>query len=216
MYAERSRGFQLRPASLGAALAINGGIIAALLTANPEVIERIIPADPLKVFTPQPDPTPPPPERPKPRSQQPNPQPTTDPLPQRPIDPPPLPPLPGGDVQTGTGGGVATGTEGGTGTTQVVVTPMFVAATFDSRYLDDLQPPYPDTIRDAGTEGVVRLRIVVGANGRVIRADGLEGDPALLKVATRHALARWRFRPATRGGVPEESTKTMVVRFRIE
>lgn len=217
MYAERSRGFQLRPASLGAALAINGGVIAALLLANPDIVERIAPRPPIEIFDPAPEPSPPPPEHPKPHSERPSPQPTADPLPRSPIDPPPLPPLPGNpDLQTGTGGGAGIGIEGGTGTTEVVVTPVFVAASYDPRYADDLQPPYPDTIRDAGTEGAVRLRIVIGVDGRVIRAEGLAGDPALLKVATRHALARWRFKPATRGGVPEESTKVMVVRFRIE
>lgn len=217
MYAERSHGFHLRPASLGAALAINGGIIAALLTANPDVIERIVPRSPIAIFTPTPEPSPPPPDRPKPRSEHPAPRPTAEPLPQRPVDPPLLPPIPGNpDIQTGTGGGTVLGTDGGTGTSEAFVTPVFVAATYDQRYLADLQPPYPDEIRDSGTEGAVRLRIVIGANGRVIRAEGLEGDPALLRVATRHALARWRFKPATRGGVPEESTKVMVVRFRIE
>ena len=31
-----------------------------------------------------------------------------------------------------------------------------------------------------------------------------------------HALAKWRFKPATRGGVPEESWKIMTVRFTLD
>ena len=217
MYAERSRGFRLRPASLGAALAINGGIIAALLTANPDVIERIVPRSPIRsIFEPAPEPTPPPPERPRPRDERPSPQPTADPLPERPLDPSPLPPwTTDTGIKTGTGGDIVTGTGTGGGG-DVIVPPVFVAAAFDPRYAGDLQPPYPDTLRDAGIEGAVKLRVLIAPDGRVARIEALEGNSALVKVATRHALARWRFRPATRGGVPEESWKVMVVRFRIE
>lgn len=217
MYARRfADGPRFRPASLGAALAINGGVIAALLLVSPEVI-RTVPIPPLITFTPAPEPSPPPPD----------PQPTSDIKQPRPV--PTALPDPGkttdelkeavdtstGVFPTGDGGDIA-----GTGDigTKVYPPPLpaLIGATFDPRYAADIEPPYPDAARDAGTEGVVKLRLTIGINGRVTRAEPLGGDPILTRAAVRHVLARWRFKPATRGGVPEESSRVMTVRFRLD
>jgi protein TonB len=41
-------------------------------------------------------------------------------------------------------------------------------------------------------------------------------SPAFFEATRRQALSKWRFKPATRGGVPQESWKTMSVRFEIK
>jgi protein TonB len=92
----------------------------------------------------------------------------------------------------------------------------FVGAAIDPRYAGDFQPDYPDTARDAGREGVVQLRVRIGVDGRVKQVERISGDDMFWRVASRHALARWRFTPATRGDVPEESWRVMTVRFRLD
>lgn len=218
MYATRfADGPRFRPASMAAALAINGGVIAALLLAAPEIIKQF-PDDPIDIiFIPKPIPSPPPP-RPQPsptaRIDRPQPQPSATP------EPGPSPDDFTRTVDTGPGT-VPGGSAGGTGGGEVVADPprpqsAFVGASFDPRYADQVEPPYPDAARDAGTEGMVRLRITIGADGRVKRADGLDGNAVLLRAAIRHVLAHWRFRPATLGGVAQESSKVMIVRFRLD
>lgn len=216
MYANRfGEGPRFRPASLGAAVAINGGLIAALLLASPQFVPRILPKPPMTIIeiAPEPEPT----VAPEPRAAQPQAQPTAVPLaPVREVEV--LQPSPN-EVLTGPVTGDPPGVPGGTGTTEVksepVVVPLFVAAREDPRYLTDFQPPYPDYERDAGREDVVRLRVLIGVDGRVKQVERIGGRDSFVRVATNHALAKWRFRPATRGGVPEESWRVMTVRFQL-
>lgn len=92
-----------------------------------------------------------------------------------------------------------------------------VAAQFDPRFAGSLQPPYPTSEERAQREGVVRLRVTIGADGRVKAVERLSAtSDAFWEATERHALARWRFRPATLDGRPIESSKTMSVTFRIE
>lgn len=217
MYARQfDNGPRFRPASLGAALAINGVVIAALMLASPET-RRLLPVPPLIVFTPAPEPSPPPPDpAPSSRAQpQPaRPAPRTALIPDQPLDDLIKP------VNTGEGPILTPGTGGGGDAidhpAQTPPAPALIGATFDQRYSRDIEPPYPDAARDAGTEGVVKLRLTIGADGRVKQAEPIAGDPILTRAAIRHVLARWRFKPATRGGVPEESSRVMTVRFRLD
>ncbi len=81
----------------------------------------------------------------------------------------------------------------------------------------NLQPPYPAVEQRADRGGMVRLRVHIGENGRVSAVERLSATSEAFWSATqRHALSRWRFRPATVDGRPVESSKTMTVHFRIE
>ena len=81
----------------------------------------------------------------------------------------------------------------------------------------NLQPPYPPDQQRAERGGVVRLLVHIGPNGRVVSVERLSAtNDAFWNATQRHALARWRFRPATIDGRPVESTRTMTVHFRIE
>lgn len=95
--------------------------------------------------------------------------------------------------------------------------PVRVAAEFDPRYAADQQPPYPPVEERAGREGSVRLRVTVGADGRVKSVQRLNASSdAFWRTTERHALARWRFRPATVDGRPVESTKLLTIYFRLQ
>jgi len=94
--------------------------------------------------------------------------------------------------------------------------PVRTLAEFDPRFAGDLQPPYPASEERAGREGSVRVRLTIGADGRVKAVQRLSASSEPFWRATeRHALARWRFRPATLDGRPIESRKVMSVNFEI-
>ena len=94
--------------------------------------------------------------------------------------------------------------------------PVRTEAEFDPRYADSLQPPYPAAEQRAEREGVVRLRVTIGADGRVKAVEKLSAtSDAFWQASERHARARWRFRPATLDGRPVESRKVLTLTFRL-
>ncbi|AHE57183.1 hypothetical protein NX02_28000 [Sphingomonas sanxanigenens DSM 19645 = NX02] len=207
------------PVSLGAALAIQGVVLAGLLSMAPKIVERgreaITMIDVPKIEVPPPDPIDPP----KPTTEAPLSRPTTPdqivPTPADPViftDPAPLTPIPPGPIV-------------GTGTAPFVEPrlatqpkpPVFVDAGLDPRYASGLQPPYPGRLQREQVEGKATVKVLIGTDGRVkavqlVAAD----DPGFFKATEEQALRRWRFKPATRDGVAVESWKQMTVHFRLE
>lgn len=84
-------------------------------------------------------------------------------------------------------------------------------------YMQNPPPRYPEAARRRGIEGVVRLSVLV-------RADGTAGSVTLSKSsgstllddAAMDAVQAWRFRPAMRQEASVESTVVVPVRFRLE
>lgn len=124
--------------------------------------------------------------------------PLADPLP--PVPPAPLPPLPPGPVADPAPPPV----------------PKLVLAQLDQRYIANFQPDYPVREQREGVEGVARVRVLIGTDGRVKQVEMISTDsPGFFEATKRRALSKWRFKAATRGGVAEESWKEMTVRFEI-
>lgn len=222
MYARRyDAGMKAKPAGMTAAIAINAGVIALLLSAAPPEIvrdiETILTVDNIPINPP------PPPEPFEKRIERVEPRPTIAAaptpiidLPRPPIndlraidDVPILPPLPFPPI-------------GGTGTaidpapTAETALPAIVGAAVDARFARDFQPSYPAAERRAGTEGIVRVRVLIGVDGRVLQVERLAAaSDGLFEATRRQALAKWRFRPATRSDIPVESWKVMTVRFEL-
>ena len=220
MYAEhRYMPRQSRTVSFGAAFAINGAVVAGMLFyLAPQFVPREtpvfegrnipIPPDPKPIEKPKPIPTT---ERVTPT----NPLPTLpDPLvPTKsetvirgtPLEPPVLPPLepaPTGELKLAE---------------PTPPLPPLLRAEQDQRYLRDFQPGYPSSELRAQRDGVVSLKVLIGTDGRVKAVESLSATrDAFFDVTRRQALSKWRFKPATRGGVPQESWKTMTVRFFIK
>jgi len=91
-----------------------------------------------------------------------------------------------------------------------------VFAELDPRYAGAFQPDYPASEQRREIEGVAKVRVLIGTDGRVKAVELVSTDsPGFFAETKRRALAKWRFTPATRGGVAEESWKTMTVRFEI-
>ncbi len=219
MYANRyDRSRASRPVSAGAALLINGGLIAGLMFAAPEIIPapddgplttRNIPITP-----PPPDPQPTPVERKVAKT------PTTPPIHQpdpRVVTPPTGPTLGTTRDPVAPDNGPPVGPAGaGTIVIDPPPLPVLVEARVDARYAGSFQPDYPGPELRQEKEGLVRVRVLIGTDGRIKAVEQLASPtPGFFEATRRHALNRWRFRPATRDGVPVESWKVMTVRFQI-
>ena len=207
-----------RSVSFGAALAINAAIIAGLIYSAPDFLPKPPPI--VLTGTPIPlDETPPPPPKPEPKIEKRDVVQTPLPTAPRPEVPtksentfettdviyPPQPPQP--PVER----------TGPVAKPEPIVLPPLMGATQDPRYLRDFQPEYPSSELRAQRDGQVRVRILIGADGKVKAVEQVSAtSTAFFEVTKRQALGKWRFKPASRGGVPEESWKVMNVRFELE
>jgi TonB family protein len=76
------------------------------------------------------------------------------------------------------------------------------------------QPAYPEQERLAGVEAKVEVRYEVSKEGRVVAARAF--GPEAFRQKALEALARWRFQPATRDGIPLRSRRTTEFAFRVK
>ncbi|HEX8300307.1 TonB family protein [Sphingomonas sp.] len=206
-----------RSLSLAGALAINGLVIAGLLSFVPDIVPKP-PVTALETTNVPIDPPPPPKPIEKPVIEQ---------TPQQ-IDPyiPPVlirqierPVIAGTDILPTEAPPVGPVTN--PGPTNVIEAPKplpaLIGAQQDPRFARDFQPDYPAPELRAQRDGKVAVRVLIGADGRVKAVEQLSAtSSAFFEATRRQALAKWRFKPATRGGVPEESWKTMTVRFELK
>ncbi len=120
--------------------------------------------------------------------------------------------------------GSETRTETGTGTGEtIIINPpvlpdtVLVEPGMDPRYATGFQPDYPAAMIRMAEEGKVVVRVTIGTDGRVMDIERLSATNEAFWLATqRHALRKWRFRPATRDGVAVAGTKTLTVHFRLQ
>lgn len=214
-YSDRRSG--LRPIPLGLSIGVTGALFAAYLFAPQAVIERFTPYDPIKT-TQIPLPVPPAPD-PQPRTESPQPK-TVIVVPRQPIAPslPNNPPIGTTDDSADNRFVVAP-----PGDTVVVnpparprppIAPVLTKVSIDPRFADAFQPEYPPAMRRLDREGVAKVRVLVGADGRVRDvADAGSANPAFFDATRKQALRAWRFKPATRDGKPFESWHVMTVTF---
>jgi periplasmic protein TonB len=66
-------------------------------------------------------------------------------------------------------------------------------------------PTYPPLAKSSGTQGVVRVRVLVDEAGKVIEVSSSEG-PSLLRPSAEQAARGWRFQPTAIGGKPVRLT----------
>ncbi|GAO40022.1 putative TonB-like protein [Sphingomonas changbaiensis NBRC 104936] len=205
------------PLAMTAAIAINAAAVTALMLAKTGVVH--LPPD-IFIAYPVPMPSPPPEhvEQPKPKQQAPETRPVFQPKPIEKAEAPTRP-----DIADTTEFPVKIDdpirpiiVDPGLVLPKEPSKPVVVEATPDSRFAGEFQPPYPSQLLRTGIEGKAVVKVLIGTDGRVkqvviVSAD----DPLFADASERQALRRWRFRPATRDGVPIESWKQMTVRFEI-
>jgi protein TonB len=219
MYAEhRYQPQQSRAVSIGASLLISGAIITGMIYSAPNIIKHVtpifeatqIPIDPVPPPDPQPidkkvlvkTPTQPPITVPDPIVKT-----DSDPIIRTTPDIPPVQPDIAKPVEVGPPVAVD----------PPKPVPALVGAKRDPRYADAFQPNYPASELRAQRDGRVAVRVLVGPDGRVKAVEQVSATSAAFFEATKQqALAKWRFKPATRGGVAEESWMTLSVTFQIK
>ncbi|GAY23469.1 energy transducer TonB [Sphingobium fuliginis] len=200
---------------IGGAIAVHALVVGAYLLMPKEVVDVF--RDPPPLLTYPVDDTPPPPEQQQPENDS-KPQPRTKSHPTV-VDKPVVPPPPTG-FTTKADDGMAAG-DSGMGTIMPPIVPptpepVLADATIDPRALAAFQPDYPGAMIRQGMEGKVVVRVTIGPDGRVTDIERLSAADEAFWIATqRHALRKWRFRPATRDGVPVSSTKVLTVHFRL-
>jgi periplasmic protein TonB len=87
----------------------------------------------------------------------------------------------------------------------------------DARGRRTPNPVYPEAARAAGEEGVVVVRMRVGADGRVLDAEVVSGASSTrLRRAALDAVASWLFDPKIVGGRPVVSDVVRRFVFRLE
>ncbi len=221
------------PKGIVAAVAINALVLGVLIL-SPIAVEKFTPKPPITVIN-VPEKKPPPPNMPEPEML------TDAPKPLPPIYVPDIPiniPVNRPRVQTDTdpingiplteGDGTSDGAGGEAKPDPIVekpVTPVkvdpplpvFKAANRDPRYARNFQPEYPQSLIAREIDGLVRIKILIGTDGRVRQAIILSAtESAFGAVTHRQALKAWRFIPATRDGKPVEDWQEMTVKFEIK
>ncbi len=86
------------------------------------------------------------------------------------------------------------------------------AAQLRSRLARRVDPIYPDTARQVGLEGAVRLRVAIARDGSIEDVKALSGDPLLVEAAS-DAVKQWRYRPILLDGKPVPVLTVITVRF---
>ena len=212
MYADRNAKPSLKPGSLGVALAINGAVIAALIYSSPEVIKTIDhPFEATNIpLPPPPKPLPTPKIEARVAHQNPAPQkPTVIDQPIVKADPtgPVFESHPGFDPGPG---GIGTGVT----VDPPKPAPVIVGPRLDGKFAANFQPTYPAEERRAGNSGRVVVRVLISADGRVKQVERVAApSDAFFEATMRRAIDKWRFKPATRDGVPVEAWFTVGVSF---
>jgi TonB family protein len=77
-----------------------------------------------------------------------------------------------------------------------------------------VEPAYPQDAEEQDVEGTVRMRALIGQDGRV-RSIELVSGPPLLAAAAMSAARRWRYLPAILNGQPVESEEDISIDFRL-
>jgi outer membrane biosynthesis protein TonB len=74
------------------------------------------------------------------------------------------------------------------------------------------KPIYPDAAKRSAIQGTINMRVLVGLDGKVLKACALEG-PAILREASEKAAMKSTFAPLLLNGKPRYFERTVVFRF---
>lgn len=85
-------------------------------------------------------------------------------------------------------------------------------------YVKATPPPYPRIAIADSLEGVVLLRVLVGADGKPVEVtiEKSSGHRVLDREAQRHVLRTWTFRPATRDGQAVQAVGIVPIDFNLD
>ena len=75
------------------------------------------------------------------------------------------------------------------------------------KVISTVKPAYPQTLRNLHIEGLVRLKVVVAANGTVGEIKIIGGNPILVESGMK-AVKNWKYAPA-----PSPTEEEVVLNF---
>ncbi len=75
-----------------------------------------------------------------------------------------------------------------------------------------VEPVYPAIARKNGIHGAVRLDVVVGKDGRVLKIKLISGNPVFVDAA-KDAVRQWVYNPTLLNGEPIEAMTRVCVPF---
>lgn len=87
-----------------------------------------------------------------------------------------------------------------------------VNAVSDAQILNKVTPPYPPDALDHHISGVVKMTVLIGADGHVQRVRLISGHP-LLAPAAMTAVRRWVFKPFQDGDTPVRALANIEIPF---
>lgn len=212
---QRYGGRSLSPAGVAGAIAVHAAVVAVALLVPRTVYERILPPTIMGRNIPieAPPPDNPPVDETRDRTIQPPRERMTATDPVVPVDRPDGG-LTGSDDRTDA---TAMGAGGIIVLPPDPPPPVLVEPAIDPRHAAAFQPDYPGAMIRQGVEGKVTVRVIIGADGRVTDVERLAATSEAFWLETRrHALRKWRFRPATRDGLAVGGTRVLTVHFRLE
>ena len=213
--APRAAGRGRSPTALALIVIGHAAVIGAVLTAKPDILDRVLPKPTTIINIPVPP-------APKPIAE-------ADPQPQRPItqdsfidrerpiidmeQPTPFE-LDQGPTIADIGAVI------GSGPITAIDPPRPEPIKLAARLVTSeqaLKPPYPLDMRRAEEEATLRLKLTIDTRGRVVAVDPVgPANPSFLEAARRHILRAWRYKPATEDGVAVGSTTVISLGFRLE
>ena len=210
-YAPRAQRRRLNSPALVLIVAAHAAALVAVMSARMNVPEKQR-EPPLIIDSIE---VPPEPAPPQPRD---DPNPAPNPPLSMPTPLVPLPPLPGPVVeplpqpQPGPAVGIGTGPAPIPVPAPIVRKgPRFATAP------DAVRPPYPDAMRAAEKEALLRLKLSIDERGRVVAVEPVgRAEPAFLAAARRHILRAWRYAPAMEGDRAIASTTVVTLEFRLD
>lgn len=82
----------------------------------------------------------------------------------------------------------------------------------DVKLIKSTPPVYPQIAKTRRLTGLVKVKVKVGADGRVVSAEFFSG-PAIFKDAALDAVRQWRYQPATLDGKPIEQETEITLKF---
>lgn len=93
-----------------------------------------------------------------------------------------------------------------------VARPPRVSHMMEGNLIQRVQPVYPQLARQARVQGVVVLRAVISAEGRIENLQVISGHPLLVPAAVE-AVRQWRYRPYVLNDQPVEVETQITVNF---
>ena len=79
--------------------------------------------------------------------------------------------------------------------------------------LSRVNPLFPNTARDFGTHGLVRMNALISPAGDVVEVQIVEGLPYGLGEAAADAVRQWKFAPTMRNGVAMPVLTEVIINF---